>query len=234
MGRGAGEAKGRLGMQQLQFGEILAHTDLLLRGVGLTAALWAIAFSTGLSAGFFIGLLRTSNRRWLAWPARAFVEIFRNTPVLIQLIWFYYALPVLSGIQLPAFAAAALALSLNASAYCAEIYRGGIRSIAKGQFEAGRALGMGHARLMWRIILPQVMRRMLPAFTNRGVELAKNTSVASIVTVNELLYQARMLSSEYYLPLETFTIVAVIYFILIYPGTLAAYALERRLNAKGA
>lgn len=221
-------------MEQLQFGEILVHTDLLLRGVWLTVALWAIAFGAGLTAGLGLGLARLSARRWIAWPARALVEAFRNTPVLIQLIWFYYALPVLTGIQLPAFAAAALALSLNATAYCAEIYRGGIRSIPRGQWEAGRALGMAAPRLMRRVLLPQAVRRMLPAFTNRGVELAKNTSVASIVTVNELLYQARMLSSEYYLPLETFTVVAVIYFVLIYPGTLAAYALERRLAAKGA
>ncbi len=221
-------------MGQFQFGEILAHTDLLLRGVGLTAGLWAIAFACGLSFGLGVALLRLSGSRWMAWPARLFVELFRTTPVLVQLVWFYYALPVLTGLQLPAFWAAALALSLNATAYCSEIYRGGIRSIVREQSEAARALGMTSARTMRRVVLPQVMRRMLPAFTNRGVELAKNTSVASIVTVNELLYQARMLSSEYYLPLETFTIVAVIYFVLIYPGTLLAYGLERRYAAKGA
>lgn len=220
-------------MGQLQFGEILAHTDLLLRGVWLTLALWAIAFLAGIVAGFPLALMRLSAARAVAWPARAVMEVFRNTPVLIQLIWFYYALPVLTGIQLPAFAAAALALSLNASAYCAEIYRAGIQSIGRGQWEAGRALGMTHGRVLRRIVLPQVLRRMLPAFTNRAVELGKNTSIASIVTVHELMYQGRMLSSEYYLPLETFTVVAVIYFILIYPLTLAATVLERHLAAKG-
>jgi polar amino acid transport system permease protein len=120
-------------MPELQFGEVFANIDLLFEACGLTLALWAVALAAGLSGGLLVGLARISPRRWIAWPARGYVELFRNTPVLVQLIWFYYALPVLSGIQLPAFAAAALALSLNASAYCAEIYRGGIQSVAAGQ-----------------------------------------------------------------------------------------------------
>ena len=221
-------------MPELQFGLVFANIDLLLEACGLTLALWFIALSAGLGAGLFIGLARISSHRWIAWPARAFVEIFRNTPVLVQLIWFYYALPVLTGMQLPAFAAAALALSLNATAYCAEIYRGGIQSVVSGQWEAGRALGMGYGRLLKRIVLPQAIRRMVPAFTNRSVELAKNTSVASIVTVHELMYNARLFSSQNYVPLETFTVVAMIYFGLIYPFTLASYALERRFAVSGA
>ncbi|MBK1835989.1 amino acid ABC transporter permease [Azospirillum sp. YIM B02556] len=218
-------------MPELQFGEVFANIDLFLEACGLTLALWAVALAAGLSGGLLVGLARLSPRRWIAWPARGYVELFRNTPVLVQLIWFYYALPVLSGIQLPAFAAAALALSLNASAYCAEIYRGGIQSVAAGQWEAGRALGMGRLRLLRRIILPLAVRRMVPAFTNRAVELAKNTSVASIITVHELMYTARLFSSQNYIPMETFTVVAMIYFLLIYPFTLASYALERRFAA---
>lgn len=218
-------------MPELQFGEVFANIDLLLEACGLTLVLWAVALAAGLSGGLLVGLARISPRRWIAWPARGYVELFRNTPVLVQLIWFYYALPVLSGIQLPAFAAAALALSLNASAYCAEIYRGGIQSVAAGQWEAAQALGMGRLRLLRRIILPLAVRRMVPAFTNRAVELAKNTSVASIITVHELMYTARLFSSQNYIPMETFTVVAMIYFLLIYPFTLASYVLERRFAA---
>ncbi len=218
-------------MSELQFGEVFANIDLLLEACGLTIALWFVALASGFSGGLVVGLARTARRRWIGWPARAFVEVFRNTPVLVQLIWIYYALPVLTGIQLPAFAAAALALSLNASAYCAEIYRGGIQSVPTGQWEAGRALGMSRLRLLRRIVLPLAVRRMVPAFTNRAVELAKNTSVASIITVHELMHTARLFSSQNYLPLETFTVVAMIYFMLIYPFTLASYALERRFAA---
>jgi polar amino acid transport system permease protein len=218
---------------EFAFGEILRDWDLLARGIRLTAALWAIAFATALVAGLFLGIARGSRRAWLNWPATAYIEVFRNTPVLIQLVWFYYAFPVLTGIQVSPFVAASLGLCLNTSAYCAEIYRGGLESITAGQWEAGRALGMGYWTLMRRIILPQAIRRMVPAFTNRAVELAKMTSIASVITVHELMHEARTLATQSFLPLETFTVVAVIYFVLIYPGTVAALFVERRLAAKG-
>jgi polar amino acid transport system permease protein len=218
---------------EFAFGEILRDWDLLVRGIRLTAALWAIAFATALAAGLFLGIARGSRRAWLNWPATAYIEVFRNTPVLVQLVWFYYAFPVLTGIQVSPFVAAALGLCLNTSAYCAEIYRGGLQSITAGQWEAGRALGMGYWTLMRRIILPQAIRRMVPAFTNRAVELAKMTSIASVITVHELMHEARTLATQSFLPLETFTVVAVIYFALIYPGTVAALFVERRLAAKG-
>lgn len=218
---------------EFAFTEILQNADLLLRGVWLTLALWAIAFVTALVAGLFLGIARGSSRAALNWPATGYIEVFRNTPVLVQLVWFYYAFPVLTGIQVSPFTAASLGLCLNTTAYCAEIYRGGLQSITAAQWEAGRALGMAYWTLMRRIILPQTVRRMLPAFTNRAVELAKMTSIASVITVHELMNEARTLSTQTFLPLETFTVVAVIYFILIYPGTVAALLLERKLAASG-
>jgi polar amino acid transport system permease protein len=219
---------------QLDFLEVLQNVDLLLRGIGLTLALWLLAFCFALAAGLFLGIARGSARAWLNWPTTAYIEVFRNTPVLVQLVWFYYAFPVLTGIQMSPFTAAALGLCLNTSAYCAEIYRGGLQSIVRGQWEAGSALGMPYWKVLRRIILPQAFRRMVPAFTNRAVELAKMTSIASVLAVNELMYEARTLSTQTFLPLETFTVVAFIYFFLIYPGTVAAYVLERRLGASGA
>ena len=168
-------------MYQPDFTDILLNVDLLARGAWITIALWAIAFTFGLAVGLGLGLVRSSGNRWLSLPAAAYVEVFRNTPVLVQLVWFYYAFPVLTGWQMSGFTAAALGLALNTSAYCAEIYRGGIASIARGQWEAGRALGMGWSRLMRRIILPQAIRRMVPAFTNRGIELGKMTAIASVI-----------------------------------------------------
>lgn len=158
----------------------------------------------------------------------AFVEVFRNTPVLIQLIWFYYAFPVLVGIQFSTFGAAALALTLYTAAYSTEIFRAGLQSIERGQWEGAKALGMPPGVMLRRIILPQVFRRMLPALTNRMIELAKVTSLASILTVNELMYQGRLLSSTWYRPVEIFTVVALLYFVLIWPGSYLAARLERR------
>ena len=212
---------------------VLDSLPLLLRGLVVTVELWVVAFVVGLSLGLAVSLARISGRAWLNGPAIAYVEIFRNTPVLVQLIWFYYAFPIVLGQQLSPFTAAALGLTLNTSAYSAEIFRGGILSIARGQWEGAKAIGMTRAMTMRRIILPQVMRQMLPAFTNRAIELAKVTSLASLLAVNEIMYEGRLISSTYYRPLEVLTVVALMYFLLIYPGSYLAARLERRLAARG-
>jgi polar amino acid transport system permease protein len=214
------------------FKVILDSFPLLLRGLVVTVELWILAFAIGLSFGFAVSLARISGRPWINAPAIGYVEIFRNTPVLVQLIWFYYAFPIVLGQQLSPFTAAALGLTLNTSAYCAEIFRGGIESIARGQWEGAKAIGMTRAMTMRRVILPQVMKRMLPAFTNRGIELAKVTSLASLLAVNEIMYEGRLLSSTYYRPLEILTVVALVYFVLIYPGSYLPARLERRLAAR--
>ena len=214
------------------FKVVADNFPILLRGVGLTIELWAIALTLGLLLGFFIGLGPTSVRRWLRLPAIGYVEVFRNTPVLVQLIWFYYAFPIIIGFQLSPFAAALLGLTLNTSAYCAEIFRAGIESIARGQWEAAKALGMTRAMSLRRIIVPQVFKRMLPAFTNRAIELAKVTSLASVLAVHEIMYQGRLLSSTYYRPLEILTVVALVYFVLIWPGSWLSARLERRLATR--
>jgi polar amino acid transport system permease protein len=214
------------------FKVVVDNFPLLLRGLVVTVELWAIAFVIGLSLGFVVSLARISCRAWINTPAIAYVEVFRNTPVLVQLIWFYYAFPIVLGQQLSPFTAATLALILNTSAYCAEIFRSGIVSIARGQWEAAKAIGMTRSVTMRRIILPQVLKRMLPAFTNRGIELAKVTSLASLLAVQEIMYEGRLLSSTYYRPLEILTVVALVYFVLIYPGSDLAYRLERRLAAR--
>jgi polar amino acid transport system permease protein len=214
------------------FKVVVDNFPILLRGVGLTVELWAVAFVLGLMLGLLISLGPLSGKHWLRLPAIGYVEVFRNTPVLIQLIWFYYAFPIVLGQQLSPVIAAILALTLNTSAYCAEIFRGGIESIARGQWEAAKAIGMTRVMSLRRIILPQVGKRMLPAFTNRGIELAKVTSLASVLAVHEIMYQGRLLSSTYYRPLEILTAVALVYFVLIYPGSYLSARLERRLAAR--
>jgi polar amino acid transport system permease protein len=214
------------------FAIVARNFPVLLRGVVVTVELWAIAFPLGMLLGFVISLGRVSGKPWLNAPAIGYIEVFRNTPVLVQLIWFYYAFPIVLGHQLAPFAAAILGLTLNTSAYCAEIFRGGIESVARGQWEAARALGMTYGMAMRRVILPQVGKRMLPAFTNRGIELAKVTSLASILAVHELMYQGRLLSSTYYRPLEILTVVAIVYFVIIYPGSYLSARLERKLSLR--
>jgi polar amino acid transport system permease protein len=212
------------------FNVVEKSIPVLLKGVVLTVELWVIAFPLGLLIGFVFSLGRVSGTKWLNFPSIAYVEIFRNTPVLIQLIWFYYAFPIIVGTQLSPVTACLMGLVLNTSAYCTEIFRSGILSIGKGQWEGGKAIGMSYGTTMHRIILPQVFKRMLPAFTNRGIELAKVTSLGSVLAVQEIMYQARALSDAYYRPLEIFTTVAVVYFLLIYPGSYLSYRMEKRLG----
>lgn len=216
------------------FSAVLQNWPVLLRGVGVTAGLWAVAFPAAMALGVLIALAARSPRRLLGAGARAYLELFRNIPILIQLVWFFYAFPIVTGLQLSPYVAALLALTLNASAYCSEIFRGGLASLPKGQWEGASAIGMTRAQVLRRVVLPQVLKRMLPAFTNRGIELAKNTSIASVIAVHELMYQGRALSAVSYRPLEMLTAVAVIYFVLIYPGAYAAGRLEKRLALRGA
>ncbi|MBY3217697.1 amino acid ABC transporter permease [Rhizobium laguerreae] len=217
---------------QFDFSLVLQSLPVLLRGLLVTIELWIPSIVIGLSVGFVLALARLSNRPILRVSSLFYIELFRDTPVLIQLIWFFYAFPIMIGVQLSPFIAALLGLALNTSAYSAEIFRGGIQSIALGQWEGARALGMRHAKILRRIILPQVFKRMLPAFTNRAIEVAKMSSLASVLSVHELMYQGRLLSSTYYRPLEILTTVAVIYFVLIYPGTWLSARIEKRLAAK--
>ena len=211
------------------FAPLLDNPELWLAGAIGTLRLFVICLAVGLSLGLVVGLLRLSSKRWLRWSATAFVEFFRNTPVLVQILWLFFALPILLPVEVSPLLAAALGISLNSAAFAAEIYRGGIQSIERGQWEAGRALGMTPAQLMRRIVLPQALRRMLPALTNRGIEIFKMTTLASAVAYVEMLHQGKLLASLNFNPIETYTVIAIAFFLFLLPLVRATYALERRL-----
>ena len=184
----------------------------------------------GLLLGLLVGLGRLSSNPLISGPLRAYVELFRCTPVLVQLVWFYYALPVLAGIEMSAGSAALLALALYGGAFYSEIIRGGIISIDVGQTEAGSALGMTRLQLMRRVILPQAFKRMTPPLVSQSIMQLKNTSLLSVLAVPDLLYQGQIIAHETYRPLEIYTLVAVMYFLILLPATIWAKRLETRLN----
>ena len=212
------------------FGPVLDNADVLLKGAFGTLRLFAVCAVAGLLLGLLVGLMRQLAHRHWRWPAAAFVEFFRNTPVLVQILWFYFALPILVPFEVSPMLAAALGISLNSAAFTAEIVRGGIASIDRGQWEAARALGMNGAQAMRRIVLPQALRRMLPALTNRGIEIFKMSTLASAVAYVELLQQGKLLASLNFNPIETYTVIAAIFFLCLFPLVQATYALERRLG----
>jgi His/Glu/Gln/Arg/opine family amino acid ABC transporter permease subunit len=181
--------------------------------------------------GLVVALGRMSRRRWLYAPATAYVEVFRNTPALVQLIWVYYCLPLLTGINMNATASATLALAVNGAAYIAEIIRGGIQGVDRGQVEAARTLGMSYAQTMRKIVLPQAFRRMIPPFVNESVSLLKFSSLVSVLGVADLTYQAQVLSTTTFRPIEIFTFLALVYFVMCTIMSYAARLLEMRLAA---
>ena len=212
------------------FAPVLENADVLAAGALGTLRLFAICAVTGLSLGLVVGLMRHARSRWAYVPATAFVEFFRNTPVLVQILWFYFALPMLLPFEISPLAAAALGISLNSAAFSAEIYRGGIQSIERGQWDGSRALGMNWGQAMWRIILPQAIKRMMPALTNRAIEIFKMSTLASAVAYVELLQQAKLIASLNYNPIEAYTAVAAIFFVFLWPMVQFTYLLERRLR----
>lgn len=212
------------------FASVFDNTDALLVGAAGTLRIFAICLVLGLSLGLLVGLGRYSRNRWLHIPATVFVEFFRNTPVLVQILWFYFALPILMPFQISPLVAASLGISLNSAAFSAEIYRGGIQSIETGQWDGARALGMRWGQAMRRIILPQALKRMLPALTNRAIEIFKMSTLASAVAYVELLQQGKLIASLNYNPIEAYTAVAVIFFVFLWPLVQFSYFLERRLR----
>ena len=236
---------------QWDFPFLLRYWPLFWKGVLVTLAYTAGTIFFGLILGLLIGLGRLARangadlrsipiRYWLVSPAFwvlplqfcliAFVEVFRCTPLLVQIVWVYYALPVLLGVQIPAIVAAVLTLSCYTGAFYAEIFRGGIVSIERGQWDAARALGLRSWSMMRHVILPQAIRRMVPPFVNQSITQLKNTSLVSTIAVPDLLYNGSLITADTYRPLEVYTVVALIYFVLLFPSTMLAQWYERRLQ----
>jgi polar amino acid transport system permease protein len=216
-------------MYEWNFHFLWQYQALIVKGVGVTIGFTLLTVFLGLAVGTLIALGRMTKRKWIAAPLIAFTEIFRCTPVLVQLIWVYYALPVLIGLELTPSMAAILTLSAYGGAFYAEIIRGGIVSIEQGQWDAGRALGLRPFSLMRLVILPQAVKRMVPPLVNQSILQLKNTSLVSALAVPDILYQGQLITSATYRPLETYTMVAVVYFLILYPLTHFAKRLERGL-----
>ena len=210
------------------FGFLWRYTGLFWTGVQVTLAYTVGTVLLGLAIGLVLGLARLVPSRWVAVPLVAFIELFRCTPLLVQIVWFYYALPVILNIQVPAVVAATLVLSLYTAAFYAEIFRGGIVSIERGQWDAARALGLRWGPMMRQVVLPQAIRRMVPPFLNQSIIQLKNTSLVSTIAVPDLLYQGTLITSDTYKPLEVYTVVALIYFALLFPATRLVQWLEGR------
>lgn len=215
------------------FSPVFANADLLAEGLLNTLRLTAVALVLGLMLGLVLALARLSSRRSLSWPAGFIIEVFRTTPPLVQLFWFFFALPMLVGIEMTPYIAAVVTFSIQSSAFFAEVFRAGIQSIDRGQWEGALAIGMSRKQALNRIVLPQAVTRMIPAFMERSIELMKTTTLVATISYADLLYDANAIAQKTYRPLETFTVAALIYFVVIYAFSLLGRRLERRLAMGG-
>ncbi|MEY8802961.1 amino acid ABC transporter permease [Leisingera sp. XS_AS12] len=213
------------------FGPVLERFDMLALGLLNTVKIAAVSIVLGVLVGLVLAMMRLSTRKWLNIPSLVFIEFYRNTPPIVHFFWFFYALPVMLAVSLDPYFAAVLALSTQSGAFYAEVFRGGIVSIERGQWEGGRALGMTHSALMRRVIVPQAIARMVPPFIERSFELLKTTALASTLAYSDLLYQAMMVNSETFRPLEVYTTIALMYLVLLVTASQLARLAEARLTA---
>lgn len=185
---------------------------MLLEGTLGTFELAALSIIFGIAVGAIMASARLSTKKAFKIPAACFVEFFRNTPPLVHFFWFFYALPIVAGISMSPYWAAVIALSTQSGAFYAEVFRGGIKSIGRGQWEGGRSIGLTHVKIMQRIIIPQAVKRMIGPFMERTFELIKTTTLASTLAYGDMLYQAMQVNAITYRPLEVYTVVALMFF----------------------
>ncbi len=203
----------------------------LVEGIGYTLLLSLITVAVGAVLGLLIYLGRTVRFKPLNWLCIAIVEVVRGTPILLQLYVGYFVVPKILPFEVSEFASVAVALCINSGCYVSEIFRSGIQAVDKGQTEAARSLGLNGRQTMFRIILPQAIKNILPALGNEFITIIKETSLASTFFVGELMTAYLKVKGNTFLAMECMTIVGVIYFVLTFILSKLLGVFERRLKA---
>jgi polar amino acid transport system permease protein len=215
------------------FSVITGHWRFLGYGVLVTLALSIASGVTSLVSGFVVALLRLYGPRWLRPIVVLYIDSMRAIPVLVVLVWTFFALPIVAGVTLPPFWAALAGLTVHLAAYAAEIVRAGVESVRPGQTRAALALGMSRAAILRRVVLPQALVRMLPAFGSLLSVTIKDTAIASVIAVPELMRQSETLAGQSFQPIEVYTFAMVVYFVLLFPVTRGVDRVYRRLAHLG-
>ncbi|MFM9278122.1 amino acid ABC transporter permease [Paenibacillus jiagnxiensis] len=213
-----------------RFDIVAYYLPLLLKGTLLTIGVSLASILLGSILGLAIGFGRMSRHAWIRFPAAGYINFFRGTPLLVQILLVHFGLvPMIIGRTDPVIAAI-LALTLNSAAYTAEIYRAGIQSIERGQTEAALSLGMTRRQAMWHIVLPQAIKRMIPAFGNEFIVLIKDSSLSASIAAPELMYYSNNMRGQYILVWEPYLTAAIIYLILTYSLSKLLQYWERRMK----
>ncbi|SFO56742.1 polar amino acid transport system permease protein [Variovorax sp. OK605] len=216
----------------LDWNIVWVHRYDLLHGAGLTVLLTVLTMVVAVPAGILLALMRLSKSKVLSGASQAFVEFFRNLPLILVVYWAFYVMPVFLHIEFSAFTTGLVALCLNVSAYNAETFRAGINSIRKGQMEAAIAVGMSRWQAMKKVVIPQAWRRVLPVLASTWVSLFKDTSLVSVIAVGELAHVALQIRSSSFRVLEMLTAMAVIYWLMGYPQAKLVDWIQKKFEVK--
>ena len=218
---------------EFDFSPVADSWQYLAGGLGVTLALSLLTILGSLALGTIIGLARCYGPAWLRPPLVFYIDSMRSIPVLVVLVWMYFAFPLLTGITLPPFWAAFVALTLHIAAYVAEIVRAGIGSVREGQMRAALAIGMSRVQAVTQIILPQAVIRMLPALGSIVSITIKDTAIAAVIAVPEYMKRSETVAGQSYHPIEVFTVAALVYFVILFPVTRAIDLLYGRVAQLG-
>lgn len=213
---------------QFDWQAAFASLPHLVAGIPYTLLISFGGLAIGFFIGIFFGLLRISPVAWLRWPAIVYIEIFRGTPVLVQVLFIFYGLPQIIGGPINALVAGIAAIAVNSGAYISEIVRGGVQSIERGQREAGLSLGLSRVQTFRDIIWPQAFRRMIPSLGNQGIISIKDTSLFSVIGVGELVRQGQIYIATTFTALEVYLMVALLYLAITLTLSIALRMLERK------
>ena len=218
-----------MGSYQFRWDVVPANLDFLMTGLWQTLAISALTLAMAMIGGLVVAVLDMSRFPPFRMIGIAFGELVRNTPILVQLLWIYYVLPMVMGINLDAWTALVIGLAIYSSAFIAEAYRAGIQAVPVGHREAALVLGLAPAQTFVRIVLPQAVRMTLPPLAANFVQLIKYSSLGAVISVGEITRRGMELSASIFRPLEIFTFIAVVYFLICWPLAMAIRMWERRL-----
>lgn len=196
---------------------IWTHRAALWDGALMTVGLTVLTMLLAVPGGILLALMRLSSNKLLSSASLAFVEFFRNLPLILVIYWAFYVMPIAFDVQFSALTTALVALVLNVSAYNAETFRAGINSIRKGQMEAALAMGMSRRQAMFKVVIPQAARRILPVLASTWISLFKDTSLVSVIAVSELAYTSMQIRAQTFRVLEMLTAMAALYWLMGYP-----------------
>ena len=214
---------------QFRWDVIWNNLDFLMSGLQMTLFISATSLIFALIGGLILALFDLSRFAVLRGFSLTLGEIIRNTPILVQLLWVYYVLPIVFNIRVSALAGILIGLSLYMAAFISEVYRAGIQAVPKGHREAAQVLGLTPAQSFMRIVLPQAIRMTLPPLASNFVQLIKFSSLGAVISVSEITRRGMELSSSTFRPLETFSFIAVVYFFICWPLAMAIRIWEGRL-----